>query len=56
MVSRYRSTLQPGQTDLDNNLLQNLKTLESQISEVHGILGHLNPTLVSQVLVWFYGV
>lgn len=45
MVSRYRSTIQPGQTDLDNKLLQSLKTLESQISEVQGILGHLNPTL-----------
>jgi len=48
MVSRYRSTIQPGQTDLDNKLLQSLKTLESQISEVDGILGHLNPTIVSQ--------
>ncbi|XP_076076848.1 uncharacterized protein LOC143047601 isoform X2 [Mytilus galloprovincialis] len=45
MVNRYRTTIQPGQTDQDNKLLQSLKILESQISEVQGVLSQLNPTL-----------
>lgn len=49
MVNRYRTTIQPGQTDQDNKLLQSLKILESQISEVQGVLSQLNPTLVCEL-------